>query len=418
MKYLVLISGLVVSLGLAGCGSSSSDDGDGGLDGGDTASDTDTDVDSETDTGDGSDGTESETVTDSETDTDTVTDSASETTTESFACLAVEPGAVSTLVAGTFSVVGTGFLDGLTVTLTETTSAAVVDLGAADVADLHGASIDVTAGQVAAGTYDVKLTSAAAVAVDCPDPIAFLAQQPPTVTDVAPPSAWTGLDTDSVMSDETVVVTGTGFEETPQIFWVSVDDPADRFPANLVLFGSDTHADAVCPADSADMPAGFYHVELTNPSGLGAWWMDGTDRGEFEITAVAPPKITSISPFRSPAASAVVVTIDGEIPEVRPGFTCTADITTATRTGVVAIPIQATTVRELVYDDKGNVVKEPEADKKRRRPAAAADRTQELKPGQTVPVTLVIEGPGGKRESVEIKAPVKALAASSDPKKH
>lgn len=37
---------------------------------------------------------------------------------------------------------------------------------------------------------------------------------------------------------------------------------------------------------------------------------------------------------------------------------------------------------------------------------------QELKPGETVPVTLVIEGAGGKRENVEIKAPVKALADS------
>ncbi len=44
------------------------------------------------------------------------------------------------------------------------------------------------------------------------------------------------------------------------------------------------------------------------------------------------------------------------------------------------------------------------------------DLKQELKPGDAVPVTLVIEGPGGKRESVEIKAPVKALAASSDHK--
>ena len=44
------------------------------------------------------------------------------------------------------------------------------------------------------------------------------------------------------------------------------------------------------------------------------------------------------------------------------------------------------------------------------------DLKQELKPGDAVPVTLVIEGPGGRRESVEIKAPVKALAASSDHK--
>jgi HlyD family secretion protein len=78
-----------------------------------------------------------------------------------------------------------------------------------------------------------------------------------------------------------------------------------------------------------------------------------------------------------------VVTIEGEIPEVRPGFTCTADITTATRKDVVAIPIQATTVRELVYDDKGNVVKEPEADKKKPRPGPAVTAAAELKPGQT-----------------------------------
>ena len=103
-------------------------------------------------------------------------------------------------------------------------------------------------------------------------------------------------------------------------------------------------------------------------------------------------KVTEIgnSPIQTTASTStratnfkVVVTIDGQIPEVRPGFTCTADITTATRKGVVAIPIQATTVRELVYDAKGNVVKEPEADKKKRRPSATAAQSQELKPGQT-----------------------------------
>jgi HlyD family secretion protein len=103
-------------------------------------------------------------------------------------------------------------------------------------------------------------------------------------------------------------------------------------------------------------------------------------------------KVTEIgnSPIQAAASAAtrainfkVVVTIDGEIPEVRPGFTCTADITTATRKGVVAIPIQATTVRELVFDEKGNVVKPPEADKKKpQRPGAAAEAA-ELKPGQT-----------------------------------
>jgi len=45
------------------------------------------------------------------------------------------------------------------------------------------------------------------------------------------------------------------------------------------------------------------------------------------------------------------------------------------------------------------------------------DLKQELKAGDSVPVTLVIEGAGGKRESVEVKAPVKALADGGN-KKH
>lgn len=103
-------------------------------------------------------------------------------------------------------------------------------------------------------------------------------------------------------------------------------------------------------------------------------------------------KVTEIgnSPIQATAATAgqratnfkVVVTIDGEIPEVRPGFTCTADITTATRTDVLSIPIQATTVRELVYDEKGQIVKEPEDATKKRRPGVKAAPV-ELKAGQT-----------------------------------
>ncbi|MFO1273603.1 MAG: copper chaperone PCu(A)C [Rubrivivax sp.] len=46
------------------------------------------------------------------------------------------------------------------------------------------------------------------------------------------------------------------------------------------------------------------------------------------------------------------------------------------------------------------------------------DLKQQLKAGDTVPVTLVIEGKDGKRETVEVKAPVKQLAASHDGMKH
>jgi HlyD family secretion protein len=80
----------------------------------------------------------------------------------------------------------------------------------------------------------------------------------------------------------------------------------------------------------------------------------------------------------------VVVTLDKEIEEVRPGFTCTAEITTAVRDNVLSVPIQATTVREMVLDDKGNIVRPPDSEKGRKRPAAAAGaQNVDLKPGQT-----------------------------------
>ena len=53
----------------------------------------------------------------------------------------------------------------------------------------------------------------------------------------------------------------------------------------------------------------------------------------------------------------VVVTLKGEIPDVRPGFTCTADITTAVRLDSLAIPIQATTVRQVMVNAAGEVIR-------------------------------------------------------------
>lgn len=102
----------------------------------------------------------------------------------------------------------------------------------------------------------------------------------------------------------------------------------------------------------------------------------------------------------------VVVVLDEKVPDVRPGFTCTADITTATRSKVVAVPIPAVAVRELVYDANGQVVKEPTTDK-RRRPTSSVETVasaQELKPGQTRKETEgVFLVRSGKAEFLPIK---------------
>jgi HlyD family secretion protein len=101
-----------------------------------------------------------------------------------------------------------------------------------------------------------------------------------------------------------------------------------------------------------------------------------TEIGNSPIQAAAGAAGTQATNFK------VVVVLDEKVPDVRPGFTCTADITTATRKDVVAVPIPAVAVRELIYNEEGQIVKEPRTDK-RRRSATENLATQELKPGQT-----------------------------------
>ncbi len=48
----------------------------------------------------------------------------------------------------------------------------------------------------------------------------------------------------------------------------------------------------------------------------------------------------------------------------------------------------------------------------------AVDLKQALKAGDTVPVKLVIEGRDGKRETIDVNAPVRALAAGKAEPKH
>jgi HlyD family secretion protein len=78
----------------------------------------------------------------------------------------------------------------------------------------------------------------------------------------------------------------------------------------------------------------------------------------------------------------VVLTIDGEIAEVRPGFTCTAEITTAVRDNALAVPIQALAVRELTFDEKGQIVRQQKEERRRRSPIPSA-AAQELPKGHS-----------------------------------
>jgi HlyD family secretion protein len=102
----------------------------------------------------------------------------------------------------------------------------------------------------------------------------------------------------------------------------------------------------------------------------------------------------------------VVITIDETVPDVRPGFTCTAEITTATRQKVTSVPIQALTVRELLYDANGKWVREQP--QRRRRGSNVVSETvsasNEPPPGHTRKET---EGVFVVKDGKAIYTPVK-----------
>jgi HlyD family secretion protein len=98
----------------------------------------------------------------------------------------------------------------------------------------------------------------------------------------------------------------------------------------------------------------------------------------------------------------VVITIDEEVPDVRPGFTCTAEITTASRKQVVAVPIQALTVREMLFDAKGTMVREELPRGRRIEPTVSA--SNDPPPGHTRKET---EGVFIARDGRAVFTPVK-----------
>jgi HlyD family secretion protein len=141
--------------------------------------------------------------------------------------------------------------------------------------------------------------------------------------------------------------------------------------------------EAEVEVDETDIP----FVQMGQPAKIEIDAITGkTFTGRVTEIGNSPIQATGTGTARTATNFKVTITIDGQIPEVRPGFTCTAEITTATRQKVVSVPIQSMTVRELLYDEKGNIVHEPRPPRPRFRfgpptpPAAVAP--PELTPGQ------------------------------------
>lgn len=113
---------------------------------------------------------------------------------------------------------------------------------------------------------------------------------------------------------------------------------------------------------------------------------DKTFTGKVTEIGNSPIQTTGTGTTRTATNFKVTVQINEQIPDVRPGFTCTAEITTATRKQAVSVPIQAMTVRELHYDAQGNIIHEQRPPKQGFRfgppQPATPPAPAELKPGE------------------------------------
>jgi len=114
-----------------------------------------------------------------------------------------------------------------------------------------------------------------------------------------------------------------------------------------------------------------------------------TDIGNSPIQTTTQANITG---QRQATNFKVVITIDDAVPDVRPGFTCTAEITTATRKNVISVPIQSLTVREMLFDEKGTLIHEPPPPVQRRLFGSPLTQTPQAAPDP---------GPGQMRKETE-----------------
>jgi len=92
---------------------------------------------------------------------------------------------------------------------------------------------------------------------------------------------------------------------------------------------------------------------------------------EGEVTEIGNSPIAGTSQQEAKDFK-VIVTLKAPSPKLRPGLSCTSDITTETRADVLAIPIQALTIREVEVDEDGEY-QEPDLDNKNNESVVQAD---------------------------------------------
>ena len=176
------------------------------------------------------------------------------------------------------------------------------------------------------------------------------------------------------------VVTRRNIEEGETVVIGTMNNPGTV----LMTIADFSILEAHVEVDETDIPS----VRLGQPAEITVDALPGrTYRGL--VTEIGNSPLPSEVAGSQATNFRVVVTLDDDVPGVRPGFTATADITTATRTRVVAVPIQSTTIREVSRGGRGAG---PAADGGRGSVTPAVSAAQTPGAPQPAPEPVEVEG--------------------------
>jgi HlyD family secretion protein len=93
-----------------------------------------------------------------------------------------------------------------------------------------------------------------------------------------------------------------------------------------------------------------------------------------KVTEVGNSAITRLGQQQEAKDFKVVIQLEEPPSSLRPGLSCTADITTATRQNVLVLPIQALAIREFEIDAQGKMIKPKVEDAKKGAKAQEAEK--------------------------------------------
>lgn len=164
-----------------------------------------------------------------------------------------------------------------TVTLTLNGQATTIDPASVTwVSDTQMTFIVHASLMLAPGVYDVTVTNPTGKSVTAPG--ALTISPPPTIASIVPSTIYNGVD-------NTITITGTGFQMMPTVSIAAAGAAAITLAATFV---DAEHVTAVVPKGT---PAGVYTLTLANPDGC-------TATGTLTITDQPPVAVTGIiSPF-------------------------------------------------------------------------------------------------------------------------